>query len=78
MNDTCYKICLRIVDKIKRWEDVVIFYEAVWALGTGCTPKPHEIQAVHKDIRKFVKRNYGRKASETVRIIYGGMIIREV
>ena len=51
----------------------MIFYEAVWALGTGQTPEPEEVQAVHHDIRAFVKKHHGKDASDKVRIIYGGM-----
>ena len=56
-----------------QWENVVIAYEPVWAIGTGETATPEQAQAMHAFIRSELK-----KVSETVaqktRILYGGSV----
>ena len=34
------------------YENLVIAYEPVWAIGTGLTPTLEDIQAIHKDLKK--------------------------
>lgn len=57
-------------------EDMVIAYEPVWAISTfgGILAKPDEVQAVLKRIRYEIEELYGRKAAESVRILYGGSV----
>jgi triosephosphate isomerase len=43
----------------------IIAYEPVWAIGTGKTPSPKEIQAVHRFIRTLLP-------DKKMRILYGG------
>ena len=58
--------------------NIVIAYEPVWALSTGSDymhhemPKPDEIGKAVAAIRKNVAELYGKKASERVRVLYGG------
>lgn len=54
--------------------EVVIAYEPVWAIGTGESAMPDDVEAVVKIIREQVKQLYGAKASKEVRIIYGGSV----
>ena len=49
----------------------VIAYEPVWAIGTGETPTPPEVEAVHLEIRNFFKPAMGEKA-DGIQILYGG------
>lgn len=58
-------------DEIK---DIAVAYEPVWAIGTGDPVKPADLAAVTAAIRKQVKALYGAKASEEVRILYGGSV----
>jgi len=54
-------------------QTLVVAYEPVWAIGTGLTPGPRDIEIVHAFIRAYlVKRAKG--AGETVRILYGGSV----
>ncbi len=46
--------------------DYVIAYEPVWAIGTGLTPEPDQVEAVHKAIAAQLK---GAR-----RILYGGSV----
>lgn len=55
-------------------KDIVIAYEPVWAIGTGEPVKPADLAAVTAAIRKQVKALYGVKASEEIRILYGGSV----
>jgi len=55
-------------------KDIVIAYEPVWAIGTGDPVKPADLTAVTAAIRKQVKALYGAKASEEIRILYGGSV----
>jgi triosephosphate isomerase (TIM) len=57
---------------------VVIAYEPVWALSSGSDylhhemPKPDEIARAVAHIRKNVAELYGKRASERLRVLYGG------
>lgn len=58
-------------DEIK---DLTIAYEPVWAIGTGDAVKPSDLETVVVAIRKQVKALYGAKASEEMRVLYGGSV----
>jgi triosephosphate isomerase len=52
--------------------EVVIAYEPVWAIGTGRTPTPADVAAVHGHIRAQLE---GRVADPpAVRLLYGGSV----
>ena len=54
-------------------KNFVIAYEPMWAIGTGITPKPQEIQDVHNFIRSCLVKidiNMG----QTTSILYGGSL----
>ena len=53
------------------FNDLIIAYEPVWAIGTGLTPKIGEIEEIHGFIGDFLKESFGSKASK-VPILYGG------
>ena len=59
-------------DKIKNWDNVVIAYEPVWAIGTGKVATPDQAQQVHKDLREWLAKTYGQEVADKVRILYGG------
>src|SRR5271165_4051337 len=40
-------------------ETVVVAYEPVWAIGTGLTPTPADVAAMHKAIRTLLGEIYG-------------------
>ena len=63
-----------IADKIKSWNDVVLAYEPVWAIGTGKTATPQQAQEVHAKLRDWFSKNVNQTVAETVRIIYGGSV----
>ena len=52
---------------------LVIAYEPVWAIGTGLTPKPHEINDMHGHIRAKLLDECGPMGVD-VPILYGGSV----
>ncbi|XP_033228672.1 triosephosphate isomerase [Belonocnema kinseyi] len=63
-----------IADKIKSWDNVVLAYEPVWAIGTGKTATPQQAQEVHNKLRQWFSKNVSPAVSESLRIIYGGSV----
>jgi triosephosphate isomerase (TIM) len=53
--------------------DFVIAYEPVWAIGTGLTPTPKDVEDMHGFIRERLAARFGH-GSEAVRILYGGSV----
>jgi triosephosphate isomerase len=53
--------------------EFAVAYEPVWAIGTGKTPKPADIEEMHDAIRALLKKCLGASASGT-RILYGGSV----
>lgn len=56
------------------WENIIIAYEPVWAIGTGETASPQQAQEMHKFIRKAIAENYSKAIAEEVPILYGGSV----
>ncbi|KAL9188739.1 hypothetical protein ACHAXT_007117 [Thalassiosira profunda] len=54
------------------WENVVIAYEPIWAIGTGLTATPEQAQETHADLRKYLGEIAGADVAEQTRILYGG------
>ena len=52
--------------------NVVIAYEPVWAIGTGRTPTPSDVAAMHRHIRALLAGRVPDGAR--VRILYGGSV----
>ncbi len=50
--------------------EIIIAYEPRWAIGTGMTPTPTEIEFVHNIIFEYLKENN----HETAAILYGGSV----
>ncbi|XP_021720847.1 triosephosphate isomerase, cytosolic-like [Chenopodium quinoa] len=63
-----------IADRIMNWDNVVVAYEPVWAIGTGKVATPAQAQEVHLELRKWLKENVSAQVAETTRIIYGGSV----
>ncbi len=53
--------------------DTVIAYEPVWAIGTGRTPTPADVVAVHAAIRARLVERFGPEG-EKIRVLYGGSV----
>ncbi|CAN0910827.1 Triosephosphate isomerase, cytosolic [Linum grandiflorum] len=60
-----------IAEKIKSWDNVVLAYEPVWAIGTGKVASPAQAQEVHAALRKWLHDNVSAEVAQSTRIIYG-------
>jgi triosephosphate isomerase len=52
---------------------LTVAYEPVWAIGTGVTPTPEEIDAVHARLRTTLADRFGESGAN-VRLLYGGSV----
>ena len=57
-----------------QWQQIVLAYEPVWAIGTGETASPEQAQEMHAFIRSLILENYDRTCSDAVSILYGGSV----
>ena len=53
---------------------VTLAYEPVWAIGTGITANPDQIQEIHQFIRNLIRQRFEEKISDSMRILYGGSV----
>jgi triosephosphate isomerase len=51
------------------FKEAVVAYEPVWAIGTGCTATPEQVQEVHFFLRK--------RLLQSTRLLYGGSVKKE-
>jgi triosephosphate isomerase len=58
----------------KDWDHIVLAYEPVWAIGTGETASPDQVQEMHEFIRETVRKAFGSDIAEDVSILYGGSV----
>lgn len=56
------------------WNNIVLAYEPVWAIGTGETATSDQVQEMHEFIRQTVRTEYGNEVAESVSILYGGSV----
>jgi triosephosphate isomerase len=55
-----------------KWQNIVVAYEPVWAIGTGKTATSDDAQAMHAAIRGVLK-DMGAPAEE-ISLLYGGSV----
>lgn len=72
-------VCARQIDAVlnspgaKAFENTVIAYEPIWAIGTGKSATPAQAQAVHKYIRGHIAKHDAAIAEQVI-IQYGGSV----
>ncbi|EKU53092.1 triose-phosphate isomerase [Acinetobacter sp. WC-323] len=70
------QICdIAAVVKAEQWQNIVVAYEPIWAIGTGKTASPADAQAMHAKIREGLKQITAFGA--TTAILYGGSVKAE-
>jgi len=58
---------------VDSFANAVLAYEPVWAIGTGKTASPEQVQEVHAFVRSVLaKQNEG--VAQKIRILYGGSV----
>ena len=58
---------------VQGFADAVVAYEPVWAIGTGRTATPEQVQAMHAFIRRQIAGHDARIA-DSLPILYGGSV----
>lgn len=58
---------------IAAFEQAVVAYEPVWAIGSGLTATPEQAQEVHAALRKQLARE-DQRIADGVRLLYGGSV----
>jgi len=53
--------------------EMIIAYEPVWAIGTGLTPTPKDVEEAHGFMREQLVEKFGEKG-KAVRLLYGGSV----
>ena len=53
-------------------EDLIIAYEPIWAIGTGNTPKPKDVNTIHEFIKDVVQS--ASKNNLRPQVLYGGSV----
>ncbi|GGG46830.1 triose-phosphate isomerase [Hymenobacter glacieicola] len=56
----------------EEFDQVVVAYEPIWAIGTGKTATSAQAQEVHAFIREQIARAYDAEAADNTTILYGG------
>ncbi|MCP5468372.1 MAG: triose-phosphate isomerase [Deltaproteobacteria bacterium] len=59
---------------IHDFDNIVIAYEPVWAIGTGETASPEQIEEVHHFIRGWLKRFFDAPTANMTKLLYGGSV----
>src|SRR5579871_6067166 len=56
-----------------RQDNLVVAYEPIWAIGTGLTPTPKDIEQIHHVIREALSTRFGAEGTR-IPILYGGSV----
>jgi triosephosphate isomerase len=56
------------------WNQIVLAYEPVWAIGTGETASPEQAQEMHAFIRSLLQEKYNTVVADNTSILYGGSV----
>jgi triosephosphate isomerase len=54
--------------------NTVVAYEPIWAIGSGLTPTPTDVQDVHSHMRVYLGVLLGTDVAEPMRLLYGGSV----
>ncbi len=56
------------------FNNIILAYEPVWAIGTGETASPEQAQDMHQFIRQTLEDKYNSEVANNVSILYGGSV----
>jgi triosephosphate isomerase len=56
----------------QQFDNVIIAYEPVWAIGTGVVASSEQAQEMHAYIRKLITDKFGKEVAQNTTILYGG------
>ena len=58
----------------EQFDQLILAYEPVWAIGTGRTATPEIADESHRLLRSLAADRFGQPAADSVRILYGGSV----
>ena len=56
------------------WNNIILAYEPIWAIGTGETASSGQVQEMHSFIRNFIAKKYSNELAQKISILYGGSV----
>lgn len=56
----------------ERFRKLILAYEPVWAIGTGVSAQPEQVQDMHQFLRTKIAEQYDSEIAQSVTILYGG------
>ena len=59
--------------KQEELSQVIIAYEPIWAIGTGLSATPEQVEDTHMFIRKYLTDTYG-EIGKSIPLLYGGSV----
>lgn len=74
MNNVLHRQIVKGLDGITGFQNVIVAYEPVWAIGTGRTATDEQAQDAHQFIRRVLTEQFGAAVAEATRILYGGSV----
>lgn len=57
-----------------QFQRIVIAYEPLWAIGSGKTATPDQVQTTHRYIRSLVNSAWSPETAQGLAILYGGSV----
>jgi triosephosphate isomerase (TIM) len=58
----------------ENWNNIILAYEPVWAIGTGETATAEQAQEMHLFIRNLIDEVFGSDVAQNISILYGGSV----
>jgi len=74
MNDVIKRQVTKGLNGLTAFQNIIIAYEPVWAIGTGKTATDEQAQDAHRFIRQVLLESFGSNQAESTRILYGGSV----
>ena len=71
-NNVLEQQIIEALEGANKLSSLIIAYEPVWAIGSGKTPNPEEINSVHEMIKDVVQSRFPKIGLESV--LYGGSV----
>ena len=75
-SNSTYKVLeqqiIEALENVNKLNSLIIAYEPIWAIGSGKTPIPKEINSVHEMIKDVVQSRFQKIDLESV--LYGGSV----
>ena len=56
----------------EEFQNIIIAYEPIWAIGTGKTASAEQAEEIHAYIRSVIAEKYGEQIANDTTILYGG------